>query len=185
MTNIEKIKNMTDEELAEFLVDGADGCFIKACAKENDASVVCDYECYKCARLWLNRGAEDKNKRTESDSGEWQDRPIPPSVFHYLLLEWFKKKDSEMYKKVYKVTEDITLKEFLIHRTQALQLCTIRSSGWIEGTTWIDYEDLFINSLDKDTLDRKVESYEMGTLKVLDADGNKVDVPCMHIDLVC
>ena len=83
-----------------------------------------------------------------------------------------------------KVTEDITLKEFLLHRTRALQLCTIRSGGWVEGATWIDYEDLFIHSLDRDTLDKKVESYEMGTLKVLDADGNKVDVPCMHIDLV-
>ena len=94
------------------------------------------------------------------------------------------KKDSEMYKEVYKVTEDITLKEFLLHRARILQLCTIRSSGWIEGTAWIDYEDLFINSLDEDTLDKKVESYEMGTLNVLDADGNKIDVPCMHIDLV-
>lgn len=33
---------------------------------------------------------EGKNKQIESDSGEWQDRPIPSSVFHYLLLERLK-----------------------------------------------------------------------------------------------
>ena len=33
---------------------------------------------------------EGKNKRIESDSEEWQDGPISPSVFHYLLLERLK-----------------------------------------------------------------------------------------------
>ena len=41
------------------------------------------------------------------------------------------------------MNEDITLYEFLLHKTQSLELCAICECGWVTSTCWIDYEDLF------------------------------------------
>lgn len=49
-----------------------------------------------------------------------------------------------------------TLKEVLLHKLPAAAYVEITDSGWRVGFTYIDYEDLFIRSLNPKMLDRKV-----------------------------
>ena len=83
----------------------------------------------------------------------------------------------------FKIKDDITLREFLLCKTDALQLCTFRIGGWISGTAWIDHEDLFIGSINTAYLDKKVDGYEIGTLDIIDRHLCRIEVPCLHIDL--
>ena len=43
-----------------------------------------------------------------------------------------------------KKKENMTLYEFLRHKTHANELCVIRDCGDIVASCWTDYEDLFI-----------------------------------------
>ena len=74
----------------------------------------------------------------------------------------------------------MTVGEFCLKKTQANELCVFRDSGWIIGTAWIDYEDLFVvyDNIRK----KEVKSDEWGTLSVVTEYGDEVCVPCHYID---
>ena len=47
--------------------------------------------------------------------------------------------------------------DFLLKKTNALELCVIREGGWTVATCWIDYEDLF--SIVPDDINELILSY--------------------------
>ena len=75
----------------------------------------------------------------------------------------------------------MTVREFCRHKTQALELCIIRESGWIVHSVWIDYEDIFV--LSNQYENKEVIKDEWGTIPIVDKNGNKIDVPCHYIDV--
>lgn len=75
----------------------------------------------------------------------------------------------------------MTIREFCRHKTQALELCIIRESGWIVHSVWIDYEDIFV--LSNQYENKEVIKDEWGTIPIVDKNGNKIDVPCHYIDV--
>ena len=75
----------------------------------------------------------------------------------------------------------MTVREFCRHKTQALELCIIRESGWIVHSVWIDYEDIFVLSSKYEN--KEVIKDEWGTIPIVDKNGNKIDVPCHYIDV--
>lgn len=77
--------------------------------------------------------------------------------------------------------EKITCKEFLLHKTNALQLCVIRDSGWIVETVWIDHEDIF--RVSEKTRNQIVKGSEYGELTIRDKTGKQINVPCLYIDV--
>lgn len=79
------------------------------------------------------------------------------------------------------MNEDVTLYEFLLHKTQSLELCAICEGGWVTSTCWIDHEDLF--RVHPQLKDRRVESDKWETLTVRDGSGNTQVVPCHYIYL--
>lgn len=79
------------------------------------------------------------------------------------------------------MNKDITLYEFLLHKTQSLELCAICECGWVTSTCWIDHEYLF--RVHPQLKDRRVESDRWETLTVRDASGNTQLVPCHYIYL--
>lgn len=52
----------------------------------------------------------------------------------------------------------MNLREFLLTKTRARELCIITDYGYVIGATYIDHEDLFINSLNPRILNEKVNS---------------------------
>lgn len=77
--------------------------------------------------------------------------------------------------------EEVTLYDFLRHKTQALELCEIREYGWTVATVWIDHEDLFM--VPEKLMNRKVKSHSWGNLTIVDESGNRMCVPCHTIDV--
>ena len=75
----------------------------------------------------------------------------------------------------------MTVREFCRHKTQALELCVIRDSGWIVHSVWIDYEDIFVLSSKYEN--KEVIKDEWGTIPIVDKNGNKINVPCHYIDV--
>ena len=75
----------------------------------------------------------------------------------------------------------MTVREFCRHKTQALELCIIRESGWIVHSVWIDYEDIFV--LSNQYENKEVIKDEWGIIPIVDKNGNKIDVPCHYIDV--
>lgn len=75
----------------------------------------------------------------------------------------------------------MTVREFCRHKTQALELCIIRDSGWIVHSVWIDYEDIFV--LSNRYENKEVIKDEWGTIPIVDKNGNKINVPCHYIDV--
>lgn len=53
-----------------------------------------------------------------------------------------------------------TLEEVLLHDIPANQYVEILDGGWRVGFTYIDYEDLFIRSLNPVMLEREVEDFQ-------------------------
>ena len=52
------------------------------------------------------------------------------------------------------------LREVLLHKTEVFDLVIFKdSAGYYRGCTIIDWEDLFINSLNPKLLDREVKDY--------------------------
>ena len=71
--------------------------------------------------------------------------------------------------------------DFLRHKTNALELCAIRESGWIVATCWIDYEDLFQipSKLSQQTVKRDEWDY----LTVVNENNAKIKIPCHYVDI--
>ena len=75
------------------------------------------------------------------------------------------------------------LSEFLLKKTQALELCVIRDSGWIVATFFIDYEDLFSRYLDNRLGNAEVKSDEWDYLPIVNENGAKIQIWCHFIDV--
>lgn len=74
----------------------------------------------------------------------------------------------------------MTVREFCLKKTQVSELCVFRKDGYIIGSTWIDYEDLF--TISSSIKDKQVKSDEWGGLAIATEHGNEVIVPCHYID---
>lgn len=62
----------------------------------------------------------------------------------------------------------MTLEEFLLHETEVNTYVKIFDGGYLIGMAYIDSEDLFINSLNKEILNRELENttqYEVVIVK--------------------
>ena len=57
MTNADRIRAMTDEELAKFIPDWS---YTNACKCDEQPYVDCNNECEKCVAEWLKQPAEDE-----------------------------------------------------------------------------------------------------------------------------
>lgn len=75
----------------------------------------------------------------------------------------------------------MTVREFLLKRTDAQELCVIRDSGYIVMTAWIDYEDLF--AINNDIGKKNVRSDTWGTIPIRNHNGNTINVDCHFIDI--
>ena len=53
--------------------------------------------------------------------------------------------------------KNMTIREFLLHHTNFGDVIVFRNSGWYEGITIIDHEDLFIRLFDETFLDYEIE----------------------------
>lgn len=70
--------------------------------------------------------------------------------------------------------------DFLIHYTQAEELCVI-CDPWRIATVWIDHEDLFIRYLSSELRNKIVVKDEWKTLETKSADGTRLEVPAHYI----
>jgi len=51
-----------------------------------------------------------------------------------------------------------TLKDFLLHETDAGTLAVVEDGGWVQGIVYIDHEDLSPTSLPERLLNREIKS---------------------------
>lgn len=77
----------------------------------------------------------------------------------------------------------MTLSEFLLKKTQALELCVIRDCGWIVASCYIDHEDLFHSRLNNKLRDMEVQGDEWGVINTKLKDGKVIQIPCHYIDV--
>lgn len=75
------------------------------------------------------------------------------------------------------------LSEFLLKKTQALELCVIRESGWIVATYFIDHEDLFDRYLDNRLGNMEVKKDKWDYLTIVNENGAKIQIWCHFIDV--
>jgi hypothetical protein len=75
----------------------------------------------------------------------------------------------------------MTVREFCRKKTQALELCIVRDSGWIVQAVWIDHEDLF--GMSQRYENQEVKSDEWGTIPIITEHGDKIEIPCHYIDI--
>ncbi len=77
----------------------------------------------------------------------------------------------------------MTLRTFLLEKTNTCDLCIIREDGWITGAVWIDNEDLWTRCLDSRVSEMQVKRDIWGAIPVLTARCEKLFVPCHYIDV--
>lgn len=77
----------------------------------------------------------------------------------------------------------MTLSEFLLKKTQVLELCVIRDGGWIVASFYIDHEDLFARFLDNTLSRMVVNGDEWGVINTTYKDGKVIQIPCHYIDV--
>lgn len=75
----------------------------------------------------------------------------------------------------------MTLREFLKHKTNSLELCAIREGGWVKATCWIDHEDLF--HIPPELAEKEVTSDQWGELAITNESSAAIDIPCHFIDV--
>ncbi len=74
----------------------------------------------------------------------------------------------------------ITVREFCLRETQSTELCVLCDDGWAVGAVVIDYNDI---SMIPDSLkDKKVTHHYWSEWTIVNADGEKVEVPAHFID---
>ena len=73
------------------------------------------------------------------------------------------------------------LREFLLKKTNAKELCVIRDGGWIVASCWIDYEDLFY--VPHKLADYVVKNDEWGYLSVVNENNAEILIPCHYVDV--
>lgn len=75
----------------------------------------------------------------------------------------------------------MTVREFLLKKTEAGELYVIRRSGYIVMTAWIDYEDSF--AINNDIGKEIVRANTWGTISIRNHNGDIVNVDCHYIDI--
>lgn len=75
----------------------------------------------------------------------------------------------------------MTLRDFLRKKTNAMELCVIRDSGWIVASCWIDYEDLF--AIPHRLADNTVKKDEWGYLSIVNENNACIQIPCHYVDV--
>lgn len=63
MTNAQKIRSMSDEELAQFIPNWS---YTKACKSDGQRFVDCNNECEKCVADWLQQPAPEVADETDT-----------------------------------------------------------------------------------------------------------------------
>lgn len=74
-----------------------------------------------------------------------------------------------------------TLREFLLRKTQALELCAITDGGWVVATCYIDHEDLF--HIPPKLADKEVKSDEWNGINIVDKNGKAMQIPCHYVNV--
>lgn len=69
-TNADRIRAMSDEELAKFIPDWS---YTNACKCDEKPYVDCNNECDKCVLEWLQQPAGDAEQERPKDTGSPQD----------------------------------------------------------------------------------------------------------------
>ena len=77
--------------------------------------------------------------------------------------------------------EQITLREFLLTKTEATELCVIRWDGWISAAIYIDYEDLF--PVPDNMSQKLVKGHEWGILRTKVHDGMVQQIEVHYVDI--
>ena len=77
----------------------------------------------------------------------------------------------------------MSLREFLLHKTNAQELCVIRDSGWIVASCWIDHEDLFTRYMDNKLLERQVKDDNWDYLSIVNENNATLKIPCHYVDI--
>lgn len=79
--------------------------------------------------------------------------------------------------------EIMNLIQFLREKTDVCELCIIREDGWRTGAVWIDNEDLWIRCISSTVMRMPVKGDSWGVITIINAHGEKKDVPCHYIDI--
>lgn len=69
----------------------------------------------------------------------------------------------------------MNLKEFLLTKTRAEELCMI-CDPWRVAAVWIDHEDLFLNHVDLELACKEVEKDEWETLPICLDNGTRMTI---------
>lgn len=75
----------------------------------------------------------------------------------------------------------MSLREFLLTKTNALELCAITDGGWIVATCWIDHEDLF--HVPPKLADKPVKKEYWDYLTIVNENNASIKVPCHFVDV--
>ena len=75
----------------------------------------------------------------------------------------------------------MTLRDFLLTKTNARELCVIRESGWIVATCWIDYEDLF--HISPKLVNKTVKKDEWDYISIVNENNACIKIPCHYVDV--
>lgn len=76
-------------------------------------------------------------------------------------------------------SKDITVREYLLRKTDAEELCAICEADFMVSVVWIDHEDL--SRLRKEELEMRVLKTRHGYLRVKSHDAGYSYVPCTYI----
>ena len=75
------------------------------------------------------------------------------------------------------------LKEFLLKKTKARELCIITDCDYIIGATYIDNEDLFISSLNDNLLEKIIKSDHYETFICINNKNEKQEIIAHYISI--
>jgi len=77
----------------------------------------------------------------------------------YHICELAERMQEREYK-LYPVMKDMTVRHFLLNKTDVGRVVCFHEGGWFIGCTKVDSEDLFIGSLNPDMLNKNIESFK-------------------------
>lgn len=75
------------------------------------------------------------------------------------------------------------LREFLLTKTQPLEMCVIKDCGWAVTTAWVDYEDLFMRELSEELAQREVKRDYWENWPIVSKHGKMLSIPCHTVEV--
>ena len=75
------------------------------------------------------------------------------------------------------------LGEFLLHKTNTMELCAITDGGWVVATAWIDHEDLFMRYIPTNLASKPVKRDYWDYLTIVNENNTSIKIPFHFIDL--